>query len=106
MPCCLRLLAIRVAPSISLMVPPRDRLNFGPRDYAWMAGSRLLSDVRCSPAMRFRAFWALLAKTEPGLRAFITRNLTRLGINLEPIRPPGRPGGRLRRDVARSSPRG
>src|ERR1700730_14630604 len=29
MPCCLRLLAIRAAPSTSLMVSPCDRLNFG-----------------------------------------------------------------------------
>jgi hypothetical protein len=32
-------------------------------------------------------------KHELGCRAFITRNLQRLGLNLEVIKNPGRPGG-------------
>jgi hypothetical protein len=33
-----------------------------------------------------------LLKSELGWRAFITRNLTRLGINVEAVKSPGRPG--------------
>jgi hypothetical protein len=33
-----------------------------------------------------------LLKMELGLRSFITRNLMRLGINIEPVKPVGRPG--------------
>ncbi len=33
-----------------------------------------------------------LLKIELGLRSFITRNLQRLGINVEPLKSPGRPG--------------
>ena len=32
-------------------------------------------------------------KEELAARAFICRTLARLGLNVEPIKPPGRPGG-------------
>src|SRR5262245_60312686 len=54
MPCCLRLLAIRVAPSTSLIVSPaRDLLIFGREImHRWQGRERTqLSEVLCSRAM-------------------------------------------------------